>query len=333
MKYSAAPLNHSEIVNYLKKKSIYDIKNEILLGLTAPSKYISSKYFYDEVGSKLFEQIARLPEYYPTVTEKKILKNLVFQLDFDFSNADIVELGSGDASKISLILKQLPDEVLAKMSYYPVDISSSAIQESMTDLSRAFRLKNMTGLVLDFNTQLHLIPQKSRRLYLFLGSTIGNFDESERHRFLNNLYHEMQPGDHLLLGLDRVKEQSVLENAYNDSEGITARFNKNILRVANRLVDANFRPDDFEHKAFFRSDKNRIEMHLIAKRDRQILLGINYQIKLKQGESIHTENSHKFTENDIENISKSSQLKIKQIFSDDKKWFSIVLFEKASIKP
>ncbi len=318
----------SNILNYLKKKNMRDVRHELLTGLTTKPKYISPKYFYDEKGSALFEQITSLPEYYPTRTEKQILSNVVSQLDFDFTNATIVELGSGDASKISLIFNQLTDETLAGLTYFPVDISYSAIQQSITGLSCNFKLKSITGLVLDFNTQLHLIPKKPKRLFLFLGSTIGNFDETERDRFLKNLYNEMQPGDYLLLGLDRVKETAVLEKAYNDSKGVTERFNKNIMQVMNGILDTNFIPDDFAHKAFFNSELNRIEMHLVARKNIQITIDKGINISLKQGESIHTENSYKFTDKDIENMTQNSQLKIKQVFSDDKNWFSIIFFEK-----
>ncbi len=320
----------SNILNYLKKKNMEDVRHEILTGLTTQPKYILPKYFYDEKGSDLFEQITFLPEYYPTKTEKQILKNLISHIDFDFNNAAIVELGSGDASKISLIFSQLTDEILAELTYYPVDISYAAIQQSITDLSKHFKLKSITGLVLDFNTQFHLIPQNRKRLFLFLGSTIGNFDEKERHRFMENLYHEMQPGDHLLLGLDRVKEMAILEKAYNDSQGVTARFNKNILRVVNRILDTNFNPDDFEHKAFFNQKQNRIEMHLVAQKNIQMMIDKRLNISLKQAESIHTENSYKFTDADIEKLTRNSRLKIKQVFSDENKWFSVIYLVKTN---
>ena len=316
------------VENHLTDIGIEMVKKEIIKGLYASEKYISSKFFYDERGSRLFEQITQLDEYYPTRTEKNILSTFIKDADIDFQNVSIIELGSGDSSKIKLLLKQIPSVQLKSISYFPVDISQSTILKSSEELIKEFDLKSITGIVADFILQLGVLPKKGRRLFCFFGSTIGNFTKTEQYAFISALGNEMQSGDGFLLGMDMVKDISVLENAYNDKKGVTAAFNKNILNVVNTLCDANFNTDDFEHLAFYNKAENRIEMHLKALKEINVTIGSLGSIHLYKGEKIHTENSHKFTDDDVKIIGEYGNFNLKNIFTDKNKWFNLLYFEK-----
>ena len=319
-----------ELLNYLPNIGMSNVKEEIFRGLKAKQKYISPKFFYDGVGSELFEDITHLDEYYPTRTEKSILSSIVSKLDIDFENLSIVELGSGDASKISIFLKQIPAEKLKTINYFPVDISKSAIEKSANELSHNFELNSITGVVVDFFHQLNLIPKQGKRLFCFFGSTIGNFKSDEAQAFIKNLSDTMQKGDSLLLGMDMVKDINVLQSAYNDAKGVTAEFNFNILNSVNNLTGTNFDKSDFEHYAFFNTKINRIEMHLRALKD----ISVNYPsenvtLNIMKGETIHTENSYKFTTEKIQQFAQQSNLTINKVFTDNKKWFSLALYSKS----
>ena len=318
-----------KITNYLNDLGIDKIRKEIIKGLTSKQKYISSKFFYNEKGSKLFEDITRLPEYYPTRTEKQILKEIAPELMSNLHNIDIVELGSGDCSKISILLKSIPTENLETVNYIPVDVSKSAIYESAQSLMEIFPGLSINGLVADFMNQLEIIPDNRKRMFCFLGSTIGNFTKDVTNDFLKNLSNNMNSGDTLLLGVDLVKPIQILHDAYNDSQNVTANFNKNILNVINDLIDSDFDINDFEHKAFFNQKKSRIEMHLIAYKDVTITLPYSKsKIEISKGENIHTENSYKYTPEKIIEFENISGLKIKETYTDPNNWFALVLFEK-----
>jgi L-histidine N-alpha-methyltransferase len=315
--------------NFLPDIGLEAVQKEILTGLRANSKYISSKFFYDKKGSRLFEDITRLDEYYPTRTEKKILATIGRDLNLDFSDFSIVELGSGDHSKIQLLFEQIPEKKLATIHYFPVDISQSAIESSAEKLADKFPMLEIEGLVADFVSQLHVIPKRRKRLFCFFGSTIGNLNKNEIRQFMNSLGEQMQEGDHFLLGLDMIKDVSVLNKAYNDPENITAAFNKNILNVINRLVGADFRSDFFDHLAFYNQEQKRIEMHLKALRDMEITLAAeNEKIYIHKGEMIHTENSHKFDANHIRMMGNWAGLITEHILTDKNHWFSLVHFSK-----
>ena len=317
------------ITNHLPDLGIDNIRKEVIDGLMANPKYISSKFFYDDKGSKLFQAITKLPEYYPTRTEKGILEEMVPKLMKDFKNRSIVELGSGDHSKISILLKAIRPENIKSIKYIPVDISQSAIKSASENLIKSFPDLTVDGLVLDFINQLELIPSDEQRLFCFLGSTLGNFNEKEANSFLKDLSSAMNSGDSFLLGLDMVKPIPILHDAYNDDQKITAEFNKNILNVVNEIIDSEIDPDNFEHKAFFNATESRIEMHLKA--NKKMLINFPYSntsISINRGEYIHTENSYKFSKDRITVLEQITNLKIQQIFTDEKNWFSIVLFEK-----
>ncbi len=321
--------NKVEIMNCLPEIGKQAVVKEIIAGLKENPKHIASKYFYDEAGSRLFEEITKLDAYYPTRTEKAILGSLWDKLALEFDALNIVELGSGDASKIRLLIEQIPKYLLPQITYIPIDISLDALEWAAEELTQQFPEMDIQGFAADFLLDLSMIPKEKKRLFCFLGSTIGNFNPDETHRFLQMLGQEMQPGDSLLLGMDMVKNVDLIEKAYNDAQGVTEQFNKNILHVVNRLVGADFRPEYFDHLAFYNRNKNRIEMHLRAQKEMVVHLKVTGEtIRLNSGETIHTENSHKFTPNDIAKFGQWAGLQTKAVFNDSRGYFSLAYYEK-----
>ncbi len=332
MEYTLETINKSNtysIKNYLPEIGIDKVKEELLNGLTSLPKYIPSKYFYDEKGSLLFEEITKLEEYYPTRTEKSILKNILPKLNLDFGELSIIELGSGDPSKISLIFDQISEEYFNQIKYFPIDISKSAIENSASILSDNYEGLIINGIVTDFIHQVQLFPDVKNKLICFFGSTIGNLTRDEIYIFLKELGSVMNKGDNLILGIDLVKDAEVLEKAYNDGNGVTADFNKNILNVVNKLAGTNFAPSKFQHIAFYNHAEQRIEMHLKAEENLEVKVNEgNMEISINKGELIHTENSHKFKQDDIEKFAEWGNLAIENVFTDSNKWFSLVHFRK-----
>lgn len=316
----------SQIRNLLvgdrKKQHLQDI----LKGLTAERKYISSIFFYDEAGSRLFEKITALPEYYLYNTEKEILKGIAPEICESFEGIDIVEIGSGDCSKISILLNAIPEHRRESIRYVPVDISYAALRDSADIIEERFPRIEFSGLVADFISQMDRIPGAAGRFFCFFGSTIGNLSRGGALDYLTGLHDVMAPGDNLLLGVDMVKDMEIIERAYNDGEGITARFNRNILKVINSLAETDFDPEAFNHVAFFNRKLSRIEMHLEATRDMEVKTPhLKQGIILRKGQRIHTENSHKFTREQIEVMLRSAGLVIKNFYTDSNKWFSLIL--------
>ncbi len=297
----------------------------MLKDLTSFPKKISCVFFYDDKGSKLFEDITKLPEYYLTRTEIGLIKKAVSQISNKFWNVDIVEFGSGDCTKISILLESISEEIRDTICYVPFDVSLTAVKKSSNILLNKFPGIQIHGIVADFKSQLDVIPQDTKKVICFLGSTIGNFSMEEALHFLVNLSEIMQPGDLLLLGFDVVKSKELLEKAYNDSDNVTEKFNKNILNVVNNHIGTNFDLDTFEHVAFYNEKFSRIEMHLKAIKDLEITCPrLSENIHIKKSETIHTENSYKFTDENIKNLASCAALEIQNIFTDKKKWFSLV---------
>jgi len=317
------------ITNLLQEIGPNEVIREIVTGLRAKQKYISSKYFYNRTGSILFEEITRLDEYYPTRTEKSILKKIAPDLMNQYGDFEIIELGPGDNSKISILLSAAKDLNLATMRYLPLDISQAALSVSAAELVRTYHNLHVEGYAVDFLSQFGTIEREQPAIICFFGSTIGNFEWEASLELLRNLSGKMKKGDVLLLGMDMVKPAHVLHAAYNDASGVTEAFNKNILHSVNDLIKSDFNTDDFNHHAFYNKKKSRIEMHLVAKRD----LGIRSEymreeISLKKGESIHTENSHKYNSLHIREIVKATGLQLNQTHTDEKEWFAVTEFQK-----
>ncbi|TVR42020.1 MAG: L-histidine N(alpha)-methyltransferase [Bacteroidia bacterium] len=324
--------NHFLLDNHLPEIGLQAMREEVMEGLKDTPRCIPSKYFYDREGSALFEEITRLPEYYLSRTEKAILSTLWNKLAIDAHNLHIIELGSGDCSKIQLLLREIPANALSTVTYHPVDISSNVLKESAGKLTQQFPHLTVHGLVADFMHQIHLLPHAHKRLFCFFGSTIGNFGKSEINALMERLGTLMTNGDYLLLGLDMIKEIDVLEAAYNDKQGVTERFNKNMLKVVNELLGADFHPGLFNHRAFYNEENHRIEMHLDAREDMMVTFGFNNStIEIKAGENIHTENSHKFDRGHIRNMGEMAGLSVGHVFTDPEEWFSLVLYSKQAV--
>ena len=301
------------------------IREKLLDCLRSNPKTLPSVFFYDHRGSELYEKITRLEEYYPPKIEIPLLRSTAQKLKPILKDCDLVELGSGDCSKISVFLDEVPEEIRQTLVYYPVDVSKKAIEKSACNLQDKYPEMEIHGITADFLEHIEKIPGDRKRFFCFFGSTIGNLSEEKAVEFMSNLGKVMNKNDRLILGMDMVKDIDIIENAYNDRKGVTAEFNKNILNVANNHLETDFNPDDFEHVAFFNEDFSRIEMHLKAKRDLEVTSPIlNDKIVFKKGETIHTENSHKYTVEGITKMANAAGLSVEQIFSDDKKWFSLV---------
>lgn len=308
----------------LKNTQKLTLRQELINGLSAQKKYVASKFFYNKQGTQLFNWISQLPEYYLTRTEKQILKQYSKELFGQLSHVNIIELGSGNSAKISMVLDAIPSDRHLHIHYYPVDVNQSSIQESTQELNKHFPDVGISGIVTDLNW-LETLPNDQPRIICFFGSTFGNLEQHESQALLNKLQDIMNPGDQLILGLDLLKPINILERAYNDSQRITEAFNRNILRVCNQILRTDICPSNYEHRAFFNPEKSRIEMHLIAATDMLITSPyLNGYFEVLEGESIHTENSYKYSLNMVEALAVRSKLSLDRIFYDDQKWFAIV---------
>ncbi len=316
--------NRIEIHSHLEKTYSSNIALDALRGLTAKQKYIPSKYFYDSRGSKLFDRICCLPEYYPTRTEMSILEYAAGKIMKSFDKGDIVELGSGANHKIRLLLEALHESRLPDYRYVPVDVSESALMSASEELLEIYPDLEIYGIVADFTCHMNAIPADRPRLIIFLGSTIGNFNESDRQEFLRLLARCMKPEDRALIGFDMIKPRETLEAAYNDSQGVTSAFNKNVLNVLNRELNAEFDPARFAHVAYYNEARGRVEMHLQAKQDMEVNVNdLELTVEFNKDETIHTEICSKFSREDILKMSADAGLEIKQWFFDSKGWFSL----------
>ncbi len=318
-----------KILNCLTDDGRQADADEIRQGLTGSPKRFPCKYFYDALGSRLFEEICSLPEYYLTRTEITLLARYASAIMAFFAKAegDLVELGSGSNQKIKLLLNG-SGALSNRLRYVPVDISPSALLESTQELLYLYGDLSILAIVGDFTRHLDILPP-GRKLITFLGSTIGNFSDQERIFFLKNIAGTMNPSDRFLLGLDMVKPVDVIESAYNDSRGVTAAFNKNILRHINKAWEGDFDPADFRHVARFNRVQERVEMYLQATRPVSArLAALDLPVLCRSGEVILTETCQKFTPLKAQQDFEAAGLAVDQWFSDDRNWFSLVLLKK-----
>lgn len=294
---------------------------DVLAGLTAPRKTLPAKYFYDEEGSRLFEEITRVPEYYPTRTETGILEdNAAAIINLFPAGAALVEFGSGSCAKIRIVLAAA-DKLAV---YVPVDISADFLAAEAASLQKDFPRLAVLPVVADF-TKAFSLPNAALRLPrvgFFPGSTIGNFEPREAGRFLRHAAQMLGRGSVLVVGVDLVKDRSVLNAAYNDAGGVTARFNLNLLRRINRELDADFDLDEFEHRAFFNGFHSRIEMHLVSQRRQRVSIN-GATIDFNVGETIHTENSYKYTRASFTALAQQSGWASLACWTDSEECFSV----------
>jgi L-histidine N-alpha-methyltransferase len=270
------------------------LRAEARAGLTATPKWVSPKWFYDAVGSELFEDITRLPEYYPTRAEREILISRSAEIASTTDAHSLVELGSGSSEKTRLLLDALRDHGTLK-EFVPLDVSTSALTEAANAIIADYPALRVHGVVGDFTEHLDLLPGDAPRLVAFLGGTIGNLIPEERRKFLSSVREVLDAGEWLLLGTDLVKDPAVLVRAYDDAQGVTAEFNRNVLRVINRELGGDFDVDAFEHVALWNAEQEWIEMRLRATRPVRVRLAeLELDVEFAEGEELRTEVSAKF---------------------------------------
>jgi L-histidine N-alpha-methyltransferase len=298
---------------------------DVVAGLSAMPKSLPSKYFYDAHGSRLFEDITNLPEYYLTTAEAEILRSNALEVVKGVRPEEIIELGSGSSTKTRLLIEAMRT-VGSGARYVPIDVSEAALGEALGVLCSDYPWLEIDGLVGDFVHDLHLIRRKGSRLAIFLGSTIGNLTPLERAPFLAEVETMLDLEDALLLGVDLVKDESTMVAAYDDAQGVSAAFNKNILRVLNAELDGDLPIDGFDHVTRFNAERQCMEQSLRATRDISARLsGIDLDVVFQSGEEIHTEVSCKFTEEGLAAEFAVAGLRISEWLTDDAGRFALVL--------
>jgi L-histidine N-alpha-methyltransferase len=270
------------------------LRADVRAGLTAERKWLPSKWFYDARGSELFEDITSLPEYYPTRCEREILAGQAREIARVTGAHTLVELGSGSSEKTRLLLDALTGEGTLS-AFVPLDVSESALAEAAEAIAADYPMLIVRGVVGDFTEHLGLLPGEQPRLVAFLGGTIGNFQPVERAKFLGSVRDVLGPGEWLLIGTDLVKDKETLERAYDDAAGVTAEFNRNVLRVVNQRLGADFTVDRFAHESYWDSAAEWVEMRLRAREKTRVRIpGANLEVDFDEGEYIRTEISAKF---------------------------------------
>ncbi len=315
---------------------------DVRTGLSSAPKDLSPwpKYLYDETGSRLFEEITDLPEYYQTRTELSILRARAKEIVFRTGCRELVELGSGSARKTRTLLDAMFEARRAGSSngrpvrYAPLDVSESALRESGERLLGEYPGLEIRGFIGDFDHSFGPLlkglneetGETGCRLVIFLGGTIGNFTPQKRKKFLSKVRDGLRPGDHLLVGLDLVKDARTLEAAYNDSAGVTARFNKNLLNVLNERLGGEFDPELFRHQAVYDEEEARIEMWLLSEAEHEVRVAdLGTSVRFELGEGVRTEISAKFTPNSIGRTFDEAGLTLLELYTDDQNLFGLAL--------
>jgi dimethylhistidine N-methyltransferase len=297
---------------------------QLLAELRQTPPRIAPRYFYDRLGSQLFDQITRTPEYYPTRTELSLLKERGDDIAEHIAPGSVlVELGSGSADKALTVLEHLSKPRL----YRPIDISQEALERTTRAVHRARPDLEVSPYCGDFAAAAAYadLPAGAPRLVYFSGSTIGNLERADAVAFLRALRQRLNPGDALLLAVDLVKDPAVLNAAYNDAAGLTAAFNKNVLRHINARFGADFNPEAFEHRAFYEPRQRRVEMHLVPRRELDVSIA-GQRLRFVPGLPIHTESSHKFTLDDLPNLAQRAGYTAERVLTDARAWFAEAIF-------
>lgn len=298
-----------------------DIVEEVVEGLGHHQKEIPAKFFYDEAGSLLFEAITQLPEYYPTRTEIGLLQQHRHEIaELAGERVWLLEYGSGASTKIRLLLESIKPDC-----YVPMDISRDFLLASADKLMDDYPWLYVYAACVDYSQPVELpndMHTGARKLGFFPGSSIGNFCPSEAGEFLKGVADTLGENGALLIGVDLQKDISVLEAAYNDQQGVTAEFNLNLLHHLNRVANANFNPERFSHKAHYNIESHRIEMHLISTMDQVVRVG-QHQFGFKQGETIHTENSYKYSYQSFCQLAGKSGFDVEKFWTDENEYFGL----------
>ncbi len=302
--------------------STEDFLSDVIRGLSMPRKQLPCKYLYDEAGSRLFDRICELPEYYPTRTELAILNRHVAEMARLLGpRCLVVEYGSGAGVKTRVLLDHLAEPA----AYVPVEIAREQLNESARALARDYPRLEVRPLCADFTRPLRLpelVNPGARRVVYFPGSTIGNFTPDEARVLLEQSAKLVGAGGAMLLGADLKKDPQVLEDAYNDREGVTAAFNLNLLTRMNRELSTRFVPENFWHHALYNPREGRIEMHLVSRVEQRVAVD-GREVTLAEGESICTEYSYKYSLRELRELAEAAGFAIERSWTDDRKYFSV----------
>jgi L-histidine Nalpha-methyltransferase len=314
------------IESHLEGAESRSLAEDVLDGLTRPFKELPPKHFYDARGAELFDRICELPEYYPTRTERAILQESAEEIAQLTGAVELVELGSGTASKTRVLLDALYAAGTLER-YIPVDVTERMVRDCAEELTSEYAGLRVHGVIGDFERHLDRVPAADGpRIVAFLGGTIGNFPPGSRRRFLRTITRLLEPEDYLLMGTDLVKDPRVLEAAYDDAEGVTAEFNLNLLSVLNRELQADFDPQDFEHVALFDSEHEWVEMRLRARREHTtVVRDLDLAVHFEAGEELRTEISAKFTPARLEGDLSAAGLELVRWLTDPQELFALTL--------
>ncbi|MBV9796589.1 MAG: L-histidine N(alpha)-methyltransferase [Solirubrobacterales bacterium] len=315
------------IESWLSEAEERSLAYDVLDGLTRPFKELPPKHFYDARGSELFERICELPEYYPTRAERHLLGERARDIVEATGAGELVELGSGSADKARILLDAMAAAGTLRR-YIPVDVSETVVRDAAHELTGDYDGLQVHGVVGDFERHLDRIPDGDgpARIVALLGGTIGNFPPGTRRRLLRRIGSLLAPEDRLLLGTDLVKDPAMIEAAYDDSQGITAEFNRNVLHVINRELGADFTPEAFDHVAFFDRRHEWIEMRLRARRPVSVLIsGLGLRVEFAAGEELRTEISAKFTRARLEADYAAAGLELDRWYADGDGLFALSL--------
>jgi L-histidine N-alpha-methyltransferase len=322
---AAVPLREMQPAEPLHSRLLADARS----GLFAVQKELPPTYFYDAAGSQLFDEITRLPEYYLTRTERWILEHYADAIIAAAGPASDAELGAGMATKSRILIQSM--RRAGGREYVPIDVDADTLDEVAIALREEFPGLRVTPVAQDLRDSVR-VPRGTARpmMYSFLGSTIGNFPPVVGEHLVRRIAATLGPDDTLLLGADLVKDVAIIEAAYNDSQGITAEFNRNVLRVINRELGADFVPERFEHRAFFDRPRRRIEMHLVSTGAQRVEIPGVGIVRFRNGESIRTEISCKYDRQSLERMLAGAGLEIARWWTDPREWFALLLARPAA---
>ncbi|RRQ28015.1 L-histidine N(alpha)-methyltransferase [Rhodococcus sp. Eu-32] len=320
-------------VHISPERLLDDLRADVRQGLTASPKWLSPKWFYDAAGSELFEQITELPEYFPTRTERALIKAHAYDIAERTDAAILVELGSGSSDKTRLLLAAGTKHGSLR-KYVPQDVSPSALTGAIEQLSQEFPALEIQGIVSDFTDTLHNLPADGRRTIAFLGGTLGNLVPDERAVFLADIAQALVADEFLVLGVGLVIEPDVLVPAYDDSIGTTAEFNRNVLSVLNSRLGADFDPEKFEHVALWNPEAEWIEMRLRAKGTQYVRIDdLDLDVTFEDGEELRTEISAKFRRDGIEQELVDAGFRVDEFWTDPQDRFALILARRAAAPP
>ncbi len=319
-----------QLTEVSSQELLTSIEEDVRQGLLEPPRSLPPKYFYDEYGSQLFKQICETKEYYPTRTEYELLEKHTQEIISTTNPQTCIELGAGASIKTEILLNEIISQT-SESTFISIDVCKEVLIEAAERLLQKFKQLQVQSIAGEYLPAIQSIPNySSPALFLFIGSSIGNFDEQEAIQLLTALSNKMQNEDYFLIGLDRVKDKSVLEHAYNDKEGITAKFNLNVLNVLNHHLQSNFKLENFSHVALYNEQLQQIEMYLQSKQEQQIdFPALNKSITLNKDEKILTEISRKYTRKSIQHLLNCSGLQELAHFEPENEYYSLVLTKRS----